>query len=86
MGWSTCQPYPTYRHVFALPDESLARLAYYFTYSYRDWRDPRAYTRAFRQAVEAWPSAYTSSHLFFMDEATGCSSGTSGRPRANRLR
>jgi len=67
-GLIDVQPYPAYRHVFALPDESLARLAYYFTYRYRDSRDPSAYTRDFRQAVQDWRSAYLSSYLFFADE------------------
>jgi ribosomal peptide maturation radical SAM protein 1 len=67
-GLTCVEPVPAYRYVFPLPKENVARLAYYFTYSYAEPRDPEAYTRPLREGLAAWRRAYASSTLFAVDE------------------
>ena len=45
----------------------MANLAYYFTFSYRDARQPERYTEDLAEAILQWRSAHNTSCLFFED-------------------
>ena len=54
LGFAEVRPFPTYRFTYDLPEESLANLAYYFDYGYRENRDVEAYTRALGRQIDLW--------------------------------
>lgn len=68
LGFSDVRPYPSYAHIYALPEENLANLAYYFTYGYAQPQDVRGYTRPLASAVQEWQAAHARSDLFFADK------------------
>jgi magnesium-protoporphyrin IX monomethyl ester (oxidative) cyclase len=53
-GLTKVRPLPAYRYVFPLPDEQVAGLAYFFTFGYRDGRDPQHYTQELRRETMRW--------------------------------
>jgi ribosomal peptide maturation radical SAM protein 1 len=65
---SNIRPSAAYRHVYDLPEESLARLAYYFDFDFADDRDPAAYTSALREKVRHWKAAYRPGSLVYTDD------------------
>lgn len=50
----TIQPFSMYAHLYPLPPESVANLAYFFEYRYADGRDPEAYTQPVLDQVREW--------------------------------
>jgi ribosomal peptide maturation radical SAM protein 1 len=54
LGFVGVRPLPPYRHVYALPDEALARLACFFTFDYREPRDVRSYVAGLEEKLRAW--------------------------------
>ena len=69
-GFVNVRPYPAYYHVFALPEEAVNNLAYYFLYDYREPRDVAAYTGGVRQQVEKWWECQETSALFSVDKGS----------------
>jgi ribosomal peptide maturation radical SAM protein 1 len=61
MGITDVRPAEAYRHVFPLPEEALARLAYYFAFDYADGRRPETYTASVTAEVEGWQALYDGS-------------------------
>jgi ribosomal peptide maturation radical SAM protein 1 len=66
-GLTGVRPARAYEHVYDVPSESLARLAYYFEFEYADRRDVRAYTNDLREAVRTWRAVYDRSDLCAFD-------------------
>lgn len=60
---------PAYRYVYPLPDESLARLAYYFDFDYADGRDPEIYVQPLDEAIQQWSEQVKSGSLLFLSSA-----------------
>lgn len=58
-GLTEVRPLPAYRYVFPLADEQVGELAYFFTFGYRDGRDPRGYTERLRQETRRWMRSAT---------------------------
>jgi ribosomal peptide maturation radical SAM protein 1 len=67
-GMLEVEPYPAYAHVYGLPPEALAKLAYYFTFRYADGRDPASYARGLIDAVAAWRDVHANSDLTLIDD------------------
>ena len=67
LGLVDVEPVPAYAYVYDLGPESLADIAYYFTFGYRDGRDVAAYTRPLADAVNRWQQAYPEAELLFDD-------------------
>jgi ribosomal peptide maturation radical SAM protein 1 len=67
LGFVDVKPLPAYRHVYALPDEALARLASFFRFDYRDARDVRGYASGLEKQVRAWSRVFGSHDLFSVD-------------------
>jgi len=58
-GLIEVRPLPAYRYVFPLADEQVAGLAYFFTFGYRDGRDPHHYTQELRRQTMRWMRSAT---------------------------
>ncbi|GII00048.1 RiPP maturation radical SAM C-methyltransferase [Planobispora takensis] len=54
LGIRGIRPDRSYRHIYGLPEDELANLAYYFEYDYADGRDPEAYVDRTKDAVRRW--------------------------------
>lgn len=66
-GFVNVKPLPAYRHVYALPDEALQRIACFFTFEYREPRDVRGYTAALEKELRAWVRVFGKRDLFSVD-------------------
>ncbi len=67
LGFANVVPLPAYRHVYALPEESLERLACFFTFGYREPHDVRAYVGRLERTLRDWPSLHRKHALFSVD-------------------
>jgi ribosomal peptide maturation radical SAM protein 1 len=70
LGFVDVEPIPAYRYIYPFPRETVANLAYYFTYAYREPQDVRGYTRAVEDEVHAWRVACGDADLFSVDLGT----------------
>lgn len=57
-GLVNVRPWPSYRHVYPLPEDDLRRLAFFFDFDYGDGRHPFDYALPLRRAVSAWTSLW----------------------------
>ncbi|MDX6769072.1 MAG: RiPP maturation radical SAM C-methyltransferase [Elusimicrobiota bacterium] len=72
LGFSNVKARSSYAHLYpGLDDESRHRLAYYFSFDYRDGRDPRGYVRPLQDAVRAWCGDYRDSEMISIETAEG---------------
>lgn len=69
-GISRVKPHPAYFHLYPLPPEVIANLAYYFVYDYSEERDVLNYTSALWYEVEKWWNAQEASDLFCVDNGS----------------
>jgi ribosomal peptide maturation radical SAM protein 1 len=53
-GLKYVKPWPSYRHIYPLPDDEIEGMAYFFDYDYEDGRDPFRYSRRLRRRVGEW--------------------------------
>ncbi len=60
------RPFPTYHHLYPLPPERIANLAYFFRYGYADGRRCETYMADTIKRVARWKS--TAAGALFMDE------------------
>ena len=67
LGFTDVRPLPPYRHVYALPEEALARLACFFTFRYREPRDVGAYVAGLEKGLRAWLRLFETHDLFSVD-------------------
>lgn len=67
LGFADVEPLPAYRHVYALPDEALARLACFFTFGYREPRDVRGYVSRLDSRIRVWARLFGKHDLFSVD-------------------
>jgi ribosomal peptide maturation radical SAM protein 1 len=83
-GFTGVEPLPAYAHVYALPPEARANLAYYFAFSSSD-PHPETYVRPLLAALERWRRVHRASDLFSIeqDDALLVCDLRSGRP--NRI-
>ena len=67
-GLTDVHALPAYRHVFDLPQESLDRLAYFFSFSCRRPQPLAGYTLRLAEAVAAWKQGASGSRLWYVDD------------------
>src|SRR3989338_5232877 len=68
LGFRDVKPYPAYAHVYpTLNKDSLAAIAYYFTYEYEDGHDPAQYTQDLVQAVSEWKENFMASEMMYWE-------------------
>ncbi len=53
-GLVKVRPFPIYSHIYFLPDESVADLAYFFDYEHSDGRKPTDYLQSVLEKVRVW--------------------------------
>jgi hypothetical protein len=83
-GLQNLRPDRTYRHVYDLPEEALAELAYYFEHEYADGRTADAYIAPVRPALDRWAHSRGNRGLVYTDD--GARLGLCDfRPGADRL-
>jgi ribosomal peptide maturation radical SAM protein 1 len=70
LGLRSLRPDRSYRHVYDLPDEALAELAYYFEYDYAEARRPDEYLDPVRRAMDRWCAARGNRGLVYTDNGT----------------
>ena len=66
-GIENVSPAAAYGFVYPLAAPAVSNLAYYFTFSYRDARQPERYTEDLAKAILQWRSAHNTSCLFCED-------------------
>jgi ribosomal peptide maturation radical SAM protein 1 len=66
-GFVKVNPYPSYHYIYPLNPETIANLAYYFTFEYRKPQDVASYTKPVAEQIAAWQEAYETSTLFSVD-------------------
>lgn len=66
-GFVDVKPVPAYRHVYGLPDDALARLAFFFTFGYREPRHVLGYVARLEKKLRAWPTLFEKHDLFYVD-------------------
>lgn len=67
LGFVDVEPIPAYRYIYPFSRDTVANLAYYFTYRYRVPQDVRSYTQALDEEVHAWRVACGDADLFSVD-------------------
>lgn len=70
-GLANVRPYPTYGFVFPFEEEALSRMAYYFTYDYRDHVVPEEAVAALKSAIASWQNAAGEAALLYIDRDDG---------------
>lgn len=53
-GLVKVRPFSLYRHLYPLPSDRVANLAYFFEYEYRDGRNPEAYLKETHEKIGVW--------------------------------
>jgi radical SAM superfamily enzyme YgiQ (UPF0313 family) len=71
--WGMANPRPNraFRHVYPFPEESLARMAYYFEYDYADGRNPLDYVAPVLEAFRTWRDLQGTVTLRYWDRPDG---------------
>jgi len=69
-GFLNVTPYPAYSYIYPFSEQSLANLAYFFTYRYKDGRDIVRYARPVHERVLEWQNNHAQSELFSIDKET----------------
>jgi ribosomal peptide maturation radical SAM protein 1 len=63
-GFRNVRPFPSYKHVYPLDDETLANMAYYFTHDDEQKVEGASYASHLLDAVATWRDAHEESALF----------------------
>jgi ribosomal peptide maturation radical SAM protein 1 len=66
-GFTDVTPMPAYEHIYRLPRQAVANLAYFFNFSYGGGRDPSTYVKPLIDALERWRRQARSADLFSVD-------------------
>jgi hypothetical protein len=67
LGLCDVTPLPAYRHIYPVPDDAVANLAYYFAFGYQQPRDVRGYVQPLVDELDAWKQTGDRSDLFAVD-------------------
>ena len=67
-GLKDVRPYAAYRHVYGLPPEALARLAYFFQATHRTPRSVERYTAPLAARIAEWKAVHRHSSLCYVDD------------------
>lgn len=70
LGFVDVEPIAAYGYIYPFPRDTVANLAYYFTYHYRVPQDVGGYTRAVEDEVHEWRVACGDADLFSVDLGT----------------
>ena len=81
-GMSGARPNRAFRYGYPLPDDALARLAYYYEYDHADGRNPLDYAAPVVEAAQTWQELNGSATLRYFDRSDGVLIITDTRPGA----
>ncbi|RMF96273.1 MAG: hypothetical protein D6741_10960, partial [Planctomycetota bacterium] len=84
-GLIDIRPAEAFRFVYPFPDESLARLAYYFRGRHASGNDPASLAGPLREAVARWQEVHPVSRLAAADQGDDTLIITDTRPCASRF-
>lgn len=70
-GFRNVRPFPAYRHIYALPPDRVANLAYYFCYDYADGHASGADDIAMSRVAQDWQGRQETAFLFHASIAGG---------------
>ncbi|MGQ9574074.1 MAG: RiPP maturation radical SAM C-methyltransferase [Thermoguttaceae bacterium] len=70
-GIANPRPHPAFGYVFPFPEDSLARLAFYYQYEYADGRDPLQYAAPVLEAARTWQELAGTVTLRYWDRPDG---------------
>jgi ribosomal peptide maturation radical SAM protein 1 len=68
LGLKNVLPFPAYNHVYRLPPDAVANLAYFFTFEYAAPQDVDTYTRPLATEIGKWQNCYSTSALFSVEK------------------
>ncbi len=72
LGFTNVRARSSYGHLYpTFSDESLHKVAYYFSFDYMDGRDPRGYVRPLLDAVRSWIGDYRENEMLSMETDDG---------------
>lgn len=72
LGFKNIKPRSSYGHLYpTLAEDSLHKIAYYFSFDYQDGRDPRGYVRPLEDAVRGWREQHASNELLSLETPDG---------------
>lgn len=63
LGFANLEPLLPYRHVYALPEDPLRNIAYFFSFSYREPQDVRGYVGPLARQLRRWKRQAAKSEL-----------------------
>lgn len=66
-GLLDVKPMASYRHLYDVDEQALARLAYFFDFRYGDGRDVPRYTARLSEAIGRWKTFHQESQLVYLD-------------------
>lgn len=66
-GFTSVEPLAPYRHIYALPDEALREIAYYFSFDYARQQRPSEYVGPLLAAIAEWKRRHAGVDLFSID-------------------
>jgi ribosomal peptide maturation radical SAM protein 1 len=67
-GFKNLLPFPAYNHVYRLPPDAVANLAYFFTFEYAAPQDVDTYTKPLATEIGKWQSCHSTSALFWVEK------------------
>jgi ribosomal peptide maturation radical SAM protein 1 len=68
LGFKNLLPFPAYNHVYRLPPNAVANLAYFFTFEYAAPQDVDTYTKPLATEIGKWQNCYSTSALFWVEK------------------
>ncbi len=69
-GFRQVAPYPAYFLIYPFDPDSVARLAYFFTFEYAQAQDVASYTQPVAEKIAEWQKIHSTSDLFSVDKGT----------------
>lgn len=68
LGLKNVLPFPAYNHVYRLPPDAVANLAYFFTFEYAAPQDVDTYTKPLATEIAEWRNCHSTSALFWVEK------------------
>ncbi len=70
LGFNNVQPYPSYEFIYPFLRESIANLAYYFSFEMEKPFDEKKVQGEVIEVIRSWRDGYPETDLFFVDKET----------------
>ncbi|MFC1975626.1 RiPP maturation radical SAM C-methyltransferase [Chloroflexota bacterium] len=67
LGFTNVAPYPAYHYIYPFDSQTIANLAYFFVYQYREPQDVKNYTQPLADQLKTWNKVYSQNDLLWLD-------------------